>query len=272
MKTSSMTLLTSALLSLSSIVGAEACSKIEITNCDNENTHRVYAGPEFFWSHFKGGLDKNALGVDLTYTRNVYYGGLRFGYEYLRPQGFYAATDAIAALGSTKQHIQDEKAELVADKDITAHARETLKGHKGHLWTNIEQRLGYTFSSSKAPNCNLTVFAGPGFHYEHTKGSKASWWYAAAGLKFLQQFSDHFFIGCDFKTMYAFEARDQNGLILPTTTGEKDFWGYEVSVPFEWKLGMSQTFDVQLRPYLLKLNLNSPETILGTTLAFGYNF
>jgi hypothetical protein len=197
---------------------------------------------------------------------------LRFGYEYLRPQGFYACTDAIAALGATKQHIQEEKDELATDKNISGHVRETLKGHRGHLWTNVEQRFGYTFRSSLVPTCNVTWYGAPGFHYEHTKGSKAHWWYVATGLKTLQQFTKHFFLGCDFKIMYAFAAHDQNTLILPTTVGKKEFWGYEVSVPFEWTIGESRAFDVQLRPYLLKLNINSPETILGATLAFGYNF
>ena len=268
MKITSMTLLTSALLSLSSVVGADSCAKIEISTCETENTHRIYAGPEFFWSHFHAGLE----GIDIDYTRNVYYGGVRFGYEYLRPQGFYAATDAIAALGATKQHIRNEADEITTDRNISGHIRETLKGHKGHLWTNIEQRLGYTFRSSLVRTSNVTLYGAPGYHFEHVKGAKAHWWYAAAGLKFLQQFSEHFFLGCDLKATYAFAAHDQNALILPTTMGKKEFWGYEVSLPLEWTVGESGAFDIQLKPYLLKLNLDSPETILGATLAFGYNF
>jgi hypothetical protein len=72
--------------------------------------------------------------------------------------------------------------------------------------------------------------------------------------------------------MYAFGANDQGILILPTTLGQKEFWGYEVGVPFEWALGTCHTFDIQLKPYLLKLNMNSPETILGARLELGYNF
>jgi hypothetical protein len=270
MKTSSMTLLASTVLALSSLMGVDRCSKVEVQVCESENHNRLYLGPEFFWSHFNARLD--SVGIGLSYKRDVYYGGLRFGYEYQRPEGFYANTDAIAALGATHQHIKDEANELTTDRNVTGHIRETLKGHKGHLWTNIEQRLGYTFNSSLIPTCSVTWYGAPGFHFEHVKGSKAHWWYAATGLKTLQQFSDHFFLGCDLKIMYAFAAHDQNALILPTTTGKKEFWGYEVSVPFEWKIGDSGAFDMQLVPYLLKLNLDSPETILGATLAFGYNF
>ena len=269
MKITSMTLLTTALLSLSSFVGADAWTKCEAVK-DGPNTNRVYAGPEFMWSHFKGGLESKSF--DFSLTQNVYYGGLRFGYEYLKPKALYINTDAIAALGSTENNIRAEKNEVVTDKDPAAHIKEAFKGHRGHLWTNIEQRLGYTFASSLVPSCTVSVYAAPGFHYEHVQGTKASWWYAASGLKTLQQFSSHFHLGCDLKVMYAFGAHDQGTLTLPTTLGRKEFWGYEVGVPFEWTIGDSRTFDVQLKPYLLKLNLESPETILGARVELGYNF
>ncbi len=270
MKKSSMTLLTTALLSLSSFVGADASPKIEITTIDGANDNRVYVGPEFMWSHFNGGLKSKS--IDFSLTQNVYYGGLRFGYEYLRPNAFYANTDAVVALGSTKNNIRAEKDELKMDKDPAAHIKETFKGHRGHLWTNIEQKLGYTFASSLVPSNTISWYVAPGFHFEHIKGSKAQWWYAATGLKTLQQFTEHFHVGCDLKVMYAFDGHDQGALIHPTTLGKKEFWGYEVGVPFEWSLGESHAFDIQLKPYLLKLNLDSPETILGARVELGYNF
>jgi hypothetical protein len=116
------------------------------------------------------------------------------------------------------------------------------------------------------------VFAGPGFHYEHEKGSHAHWWYAMTGLKALQQFTDHFHVGAEVKAMYNFAANDNARLFNSATLGNKEFWGFEVGVPFKWTVGDTKAFDVQLRPYLLKLNVNSPETILGTRLELGYNF
>jgi len=268
-----MTLLIAAWLSLSSFVGgAETRTKIEIATTDAAKDHRVYAGPEFFCSHFKGGLEKHALKVDLSLTRNIYYGGLRLGYEYLRPDAFYAATDAVFALGSTKANIEKEKKDLKRKKHPEHHAREVLKGHRGHFWTNIEQRLGYSFSSSLIPSCTLSLFAAPGYHYEHVKGSKAHWWYIASGLKTLQQFTNHFHVGCDFKVLYSFSAHDQSTLTLPTTLGKKEFWGYEVDLPIEWTVGDNHAFDIVLKPFLLKFNAQSPETIFGARLELGYNF
>lgn len=272
MKNTSMTLLIAAWLSLSSFMGVETHAKVEVTTTDAIKAHRVYAGPEFFCSHFKGGLENHALKVDLSLTRNIYYGGLRFGYEYLRPNAFYADTDAVAALGSTRANIRREKDEIKRDKNPKDHIRETFRGHKGHFWTTIEQRLGYTFSSSLIPSCSLSLFAAPGYHYEHVKGSEAHWWYAATGLKTLQQFTKHFHVGCDFKVMYAFAAHDHSTLTLPTTLGKKEFWGYEVTLPLEWMIGDSRAFDIQLKPYLLKFNAQSAETIYGARVELGYNF
>lgn len=271
MKKPSMTLLIALGLSLSTLLqAAQTRTKIEIAATDEARDHRVYAAPEFFCSHFKGRLENHALKVDLSLTRNIYYGGLRLGYEYVRPDAFYASTDVLAALGANKADLKREKDKTKQHpkKEI----RETLKGHKGHLWTNIEQRLGYTFSSSLIPSCTLSLFGAPGYHYEHVKGATAHWWYVATGLKTLQQFAKHFHVGCDFKVLYSFAAHDNTTLTLPTTLGRKEFWGYEVTLPVEWTVGESRAFDIQLKPYLLKFNVQSPETIFGARLELGYNF
>jgi hypothetical protein len=262
MKPTSMTLLTTALLSLSSFVGADASPTIET----EANANRVYAGPEFMWSHFHGGLEDKSF--DFSLNQNVYYGGLRFGYERLKPQDFYANTDVVALLGTTHNSVDTKETKTKAWDRIS----ESFKGERGHLWTNIEQKLGYTFASSLVPSCTVSLYAAPGFHYEHVDGNHAYWWYAATGLKTLQQFTDNFSLGCDFKVMYAFGAHDEGTLTLPTTLGKKEFWGYEVGVPFAWTFGECKNFDLQLKPYLLKLNTNSQETILGARLELGYKF
>ena len=235
-----MTLLTTALVSLASFVGADEGTKEAIAP-QQSNNHRVYAGPEFMWSHL--------------HNLNSYYGGLRFGYEYLKPDAFYAATDAVALLGSDRVSFGDK----------------VIKGHHAHFWSNAEQRFGYTFSSSLVPTCTVSVFAGPGFHYEHVKGFHGLWGYAHLGLKAVQQFTDHFSLGTEVKVMHAFAA-NESLLTFPTTLGKSHFWGYEAAVPFKWTVGEKGSFDIQFKPYVLKLNASSPQTILGTRLELGYAF
>jgi hypothetical protein len=268
MKTTSMTLFATAMLSLCSFVSADAAPEceVEIKKTEIANDSRFYAAPEFMWSHFHGPVETDSF--DFSLKQNVYYGGLRFGYEYLKPQAFYANTDIVALLGTTHSTAQNDE----TNTKLWDRTRETFKGERGHLWTNAEQRLGYTFASSLAPSCTVSVYGAPGFHYEHVNGKHAYWYYAATGLKTVQQFSDTFHLGCDLKVMYAFGAQDKDNLALPTTLGKKEFWGYEVGVPFEWKLGKEKAFDIQLKPYLLKLNVSSQETILGARLELGYNF
>ncbi|HEX2580024.1 MAG TPA: hypothetical protein VHK67_06465 [Rhabdochlamydiaceae bacterium] len=270
MKKTSMTMLGIALVFLTASANADRIAKVEITSTDTSINNRLYIGPEFMWSHFRGGLVTKSY--DFRAKQDIYYAGLRFGYEYLKPRALYANTDAIVALGASHNHLIQEKKEIAADKDIAAHVKEAFKGHRGHLWINVEQDLGYTFASSIVPSCTISFYGAPGFHFEHIKGNKAQWWYVATGIKTYQQFTDSFHVGCDLKVMYAFAAQDEGILILPTTLGKKEFWGYEVGVPFEWALGNCHTFDLQFKPYLLKLNIDSPETILGARLELGYNF
>jgi hypothetical protein len=263
MKTTSLTLLTTAMLSFTSLVSADAAPEceVEMKKCETINDNRIYAGPEFMVSH-------TPYGSGFGWKQNAYFGGLRFGHEYLKPDAFYSNTDIVALMGTRHWNPQDNgKKTKLWDR-----TRETFKGERGHLWTNIEQRLGYTFASSLAPSCTVSVYGAPGFHYEHVNGKHAYWTYAAAGMKAVQQFTDSFHLGADVKVMYAFCAQDKNGMARLSTNGQKQFWGYEVGVPFEWKLGKEKAFDVQVKPYVLKLNTNSAETLLGARLELGYNF
>lgn len=271
MKKRSLTLLTTAMLSLTSFVCADAASTetpiVEAPKVEVANANRVYAGPEFMWSHFHGNVQKDE-DFDFSLKHNVYYGGLRFGHEYLKPDAFYSNTDVVALLGTT--HTTEKNKE--ENKKAWTKTREAFKGERGHLWTNIEQKLGYTFASSLVPSATATVYVAPGFHYEHVDGKHAHWWYGATGLNLAEQFTDHFSLGLNTKVMYAFAARDEKDLALTTTLGKKQFWGYQVEVPFVWTVGACKQFDIQLKPYLLKLNTNSQETNLGARVELGFKF
>jgi hypothetical protein len=261
MKKTSMTLL--AALSLS-LVGADEGARTAPVQQET-NGSRVYAGPDAFWSHYKDENEK--------LKENVVYGGLRFGYEFLKPDSFYAATDAVAALGHLSSENNGVKVKSDDDTKFTRQVREAFRGNRGIFWSNIEQRFGYTFGSSFLPSSTVSVFAGPGFHYEHEHKNNAHWWYAMTGLKTMTKFTENFDLGAEVKVMYNFAANDGARFDgVPTTLSKKEFWGYEVGVPFKWTVGESKAFDIQLRPYLLKLNVNSPENILGTRLELGYNF
>ncbi len=272
MKQTSMTLLaTAAFLSLSSLVGADEVATVPTENIPIP-TNRVYAGPEFFWSHFRGELDSKHDVIDYELKNNSYYGGIRLGYEYLKPDAFYANTDILLALGEDHGKLSKEKGPKRKEKKLWEKTKDVFRGNHAHFWSQYEQRFGYTWSSTILPTCTLTWYGAPGFHLEHERSKNAYWWYAATGLKTLQQFCKNFFMGLDFKVMYNFAAHDEHQLIKPTTLGRKQFWGYQVDVPFKWTVGDSQAFDVEVKPYLLKLNTLSPETILGIRVELGYNF
>jgi hypothetical protein len=57
-----------------------------------------------------------------------------------------------------------------------------------------------------------------------------------------------------------------------TTQNKKTFWGFETTIPLRWLIDDLGKWDLEAKPYLLKLNLNSSQTILGLRIAFGYHF
>ncbi|MGH2639735.1 MAG: hypothetical protein ACRDF4_10740, partial [Rhabdochlamydiaceae bacterium] len=150
--------------------------------------------------------------------------------------------------------------------------QKSVHEHQTRLWANIEERLGYNSQSTLFPQLIATPYLGIGWHYEGTSHDSAHWYYGAAGFKMIQKFYAHFELGIDLKLMYGFDIHDKGFISITTTQGKKTFWGFETALPLRWLIGASEKWDFEFKPYLLKLNLNSPQTIVGARLMLGYSF
>jgi len=231
--------------------------------------HRYQIGSDLFWSHYKSGSSHDSKGKRLKLIINGYFAGLRVGYDYLQPDAFYAGTEGIIAWG--KDHIRQTTS---CSRFITTTKCNPRTKHQNepHLWANLEQRLGYNAQSTILPQFIVTPYVGLGWHYEAATCDHAHWYYGAAGLKTLQRFYKRFELGFDFKATYAFDVHDRRLVAIMTTQEKKNFWGVEMAIPIRWLMGNTGRWDCELKPYLLKLNLNSAQTILGARLMFGYSF
>lgn len=232
--------------------------------------HRFQFGPDIFWSHYRSGFEGDSKGMKLKASIDGYYGGLRVGYDYLQPDALYAGTEIIAAWGRDDLHKKSSTSRLssacMSCKPKSEHEKKT------RIWANAEQRLGYNSQSTIFPEFIATPYLGIGWHFEGTSNDHAFWYYGAAGLKTIQKFYEYFEIGVDLKLMYGFDIHDKGFVSITTTQGKKTFWGFETALPLRWLIGASRAWDFEFKPYLLKLNLNSPQTIVGARLMFGYSF
>jgi hypothetical protein len=232
--------------------------------------HRFQFGPDVFWSHYRSGFSGTTKGVKLTASVDGYFGGLRLGYDYLQADALYAGTEGIVAWGREDLHKRSSVSRLVAPTCTHCRPR-SVHEHQSRLWANIEQRLGYNSQSTVYPEFIATPYMGLGWHYEGISHDNAHWYYAAAGLKTIQRFYDHFVLGIDLKLMYGFDIHDKGFVSITTTQAKKTFWGFETALPLRWTFGYSGKWDLEFKPYLLKLNLNSPQTIVGARLMVGYS-
>jgi hypothetical protein len=72
--------------------------------------------------------------------------------------------------------------------------------------------------------------------------------------------------------MYGFNIHDRGFISVAVTQGKKTFWGFEAALPLRWLIGCRGKWDFEFKPYLLKFNLNSSQTIMGARLMLGYSF
>jgi hypothetical protein len=242
----------------------------ENTPIDKPKIHRLQMGADLFWSHFRSGSVRDHKGTRFRGTVNGYYAGFKAGYDYLQPDAFYAGTEGVIACGEDDIQKKTSKSRLTPCN--TCSHWKTRHEHRSHLWANLEQRLGYNAQSTILPRFIVTPYTAVGWHYESMASAHTYWYYAAAGLKTLQKFYQSFEIGFDFKAMFAFDIHDRGLVSIMTTQDKKTFWGFETAIPLRWLLGATQRWDVELKPYLLKLNLNSSQTIVGVRLVGGYHF
>lgn len=233
--------------------------------------HRFQIGPDGFWSHYRSGFDGDQRGTKFSASIDGYYAGLRVGYDYLQPDALYAGTEGVVAWGRDDIHQKSSLSRLSASECPTCE-RKSEHSHQTRLWTCFEQRLGYNSQSTVFPEFIATPYLGIGWHYEGTSSDHAYWYYGAAGLNTMQRFYERFLIGIALKLMYGFDIHDKSFVSITTTQGKKTFWGFETALPLRWLVGTSGQWDFEFEPYLLKLNLNSPQTIVGARLMAGYSF
>lgn len=227
--------LAAALLSCSLTYADEAL--IPATHTESKN-HRFYVGPDIFVQH--------------SSYANTVFGGLRVGYDGLKPQAFYFGMDGLIAAGERSHR--------------------HWKAEHTPLFANIEQRYGYTFQSPIFAKSTITPFAGMGWYYMGNKSeASVNWFYGAAGLKMNQRFSENFDIGFNLKAMYAFAERLKTNW-YHSSFELKNHWGYEVGLPLTLHVGESKKWDLQFQPYLIKLDVNRGSHIIGARMEAGYNF
>lgn len=262
-----------ALLSGFSIFGDEAVKEILAVEQKEENNYRrVSLGFDMFWSGGSFNIDYPVYQQDGTGQCNYIgsynshgkstdrYEGLRYISENLQPNAFYSGTDIWFAVGDNHQKVYLDHKKM-RDKEIGT-----------NTWFNMDAGFGYNFQPSFSPHSLLSVFAGPGFHWERKFHHTARWGYAMAGFKIAQDLTESLSLGVDFKTMYSFRALDPQGVTSFERRGERNFWGIEMGAPLTWHIGETRKVDLQFKPYLLKWNLNSPVTALGFKASLGYSF
>lgn len=259
---SSSLILSSALLTMQ-FANAEESAEY----CEQKNV-RVYAGPDLFWDHFD--MDYTNETEELHLNSDTFYGGAIIGYDRIATDELYIGGEGKFAIGRTE--IEQRSRRYGSHKKY-----HKQKANGSPLLANLEQRLGYSFQSPIACGFSLAPFVGIGWYYSRLRfndpNHSINWLYVAVGLRGDQQFLDNFDVGFRLKGMYTFAgSRKTTSWDESNIVSLKNTWGYEFSLPFTWHLDCDRKWDIQLQPYLLKLNVKGTNLILGARVEAGYVF
>lgn len=186
--------------------------------------------------------------------------GICWEYDRLKPNSFYSGTSGTIALGDSNQKV------------YLGHHKKKEFNRSNDYWMNADFGIGYNYQPAGLPNTLISVFAGPGSHGERRWNHPAHWWYGMMGLKATQAFSKGLSVGASLKTLYSFDVKDARNVTTLERKGQDKFWGMELALPISWRFGDERKIDLSLKPYLLKFNINSSETILGSRAELGVSY
>lgn len=212
--------------------------------------NRIFLGPEFL--SFQVNTDIKGVHVD----KNRFFWGFRLGYEYLKPQAFYAAAEILATN---------------ADHSFSVtNATLTYNGRGGAGFGSIQTRFGYTLSV-KQPI--LTPFLGLGVYslskHGHN-GFKERMGYISGGIRTQFECSPICFVALNtefFKTLGMKQTIQLGG---SKVNNRPNGWGCNIGAPLT--LRISQGWDAQITPYYLRQLFSQNQNIYGINLLFGYRF
>jgi hypothetical protein len=237
----------------SSAYSEETQSELQSTEISKH--HRIYFGPDFFGYRKNNEVPADEQTFGIKESETCFFGGIKLGYDFVKPRTVYFGADGQAALGSiTKRQTASTVTYSMPEEVINAEAQ----------ISNLEVRYGYSFSGPFTKS-TLSPFVGLGGYVVSFPAFRWTdiWIYNAVGFRANHQFQKSFDAGLNLKGMYTFA----NNFSHKT----ENTWGYEVALPFTWHIGKAQKWDVQVQPYVSKILPNIP-TFFGARLLAGYNF
>lgn len=217
-----------------------------------DSSHRIYIEPDVFLVkgkyHFV--YEENPL---TFYSDNTQF-GLIGGYEYLKPNGFFANIEALYSVGKVdlKYKFQNEKYFAPPSDAIIA---------------KIEGQLGTNLQFEQA---SLIPYIGIGEYF--FKNQKAtSYDYIPVGLKW-KYAANGFDLGLNGKWIKFFHVQKEfDHYIISDFFWDPNQWGYEISASVRMNTEVIG-WDVQFEPYIMKLVAHADEIFYGGRLSMGYNF
>lgn len=241
---------------LGSVVHGDEQPKQQNLPVEEKEPNHFYFGPEFLCYQL------NIHVKDIRVHGARFFWGFRIGYEYFKPDAFYAGVDLLGTGTET---------DFNASKD-----ERHFSWHKADRgFGNLEARFGYTFAP---PNWMIAPFLGGGMyniyavdHHNH-QGFEENLPYATAGVHSKYTLGPRFNIGFNLKAFHTFGADQRFKFKGGRKETHENMWGGEISIPFIWQIGSNKRWDIQLDPYFLKLDFSEVQNVYGMRLLFGYRF
>lgn len=176
-----------------------------------------------------------------TYEHRINFDLLRVGYEHIKPDAVYAATECWYLLRSTSD------------------------GPRLGLG-EAEARVGYNISLN--PSNMLTPFIGGGYFRSFEPDKKQELVYPALGLRYNHMFGSVFELGLNLEGMMGYSLKEYKYPSWGNPT-----WGLDVGLPFTWKFTQNKRWDIRLEPFFTGWFGQDRDAFFGgIRSSFGYRF
>ena len=220
------------------------------TQTYSQTPNRIYIGPELFWYSMSVPIQ----GVEVK--DGIFFGGIKLGYEYLKPWACYANLEILSA--ASGNHFS-------ADRDD-----QKLPNYPKTGFGSFDIRLGYTLAPSQVLVTPYLGFGGYAVVSGHHKGFQEVIEYLSGGLKSMWSLNQWCGLGVNakiFKSVYTEQKYRYDDVSVKEIDRK---WGGEVGLPVV--LHPAKHCDLQFEPYFLDLAFGQKQLIFGSRFLVGVRF
>lgn len=233
-----------------SLISSYVCAEAGYTQTFAQMPHQIEICSDLFWYSI------NVPIQDVKVKDCIFFGGIKLGYEYIKPWAWYADLEVTSA--ASGNHF-----------DASQHGA-SLPHAKTQGFGSLEIRWGYTLAPQNQLWIPYISFGGFGISSRQHHRYEEIIEYLALGFRSMWSLNPYYGIGFNAKVYKSVYSEQKYRLHHMSVKNHHRYWGGELALPV--MVHPIRHLDLGLEPYFLDLTFGQTQFLFGLRLSLNGRF